>query len=38
MDKNELKIALEIVDAEIKKAGISRREAFKLAGLGGAAF
>src|SRR5574344_2030282 len=38
MDKNELKIAIETVDAEIKKAGISRREAYKLAGLGGAAF
>ena len=38
MNKDELKKALEIVDAEIKKAGISRREAFKLAGLGGATF
>jgi len=38
MKKDELKKALEIVDNEIKKAGISRRDAFKLAGLGGAAF
>ena len=38
MSKDEMKIALEIFDNEIKKAGISRREAFKLAGLGSAAF
>lgn len=36
--KNELEKALEIVDQEIKKSGLSRRDAFKLAGLGGAAF
>ncbi|MCT7909559.1 NAD(P)/FAD-dependent oxidoreductase [Arcobacter lacus] len=38
MKKNELDKALEIFDAEIKKTGLSRREAFKVAGLGGAAF
>ena len=38
MAKNELDKALELVDSEIKKAGISRREAFKLAGLGTAAY
>ncbi|WP_026802987.1 NAD(P)/FAD-dependent oxidoreductase [Aliarcobacter lanthieri] len=38
MNKDELKKALEIVDSELKKAGISRRDAFKLAGLGSAAF
>ena len=38
MAKNELDKALEIVDSEIKKSGLSRREAFKLAGLGSAAY
>ena len=38
MKKNELDKALEIFDTEIKKSGLSRREAFKVAGLGGAAF
>lgn len=38
MNKNELKKAIEIVNSEIKKAGISRRDAFKLAGLGGVAY
>ena len=38
MIKNELDKALELVDCEIKKAGISRREAFRLAGLGSAAY
>jgi len=38
MAKNELDDALELVDSEIKKIGISRREAFKLAGLGSAAY
>ena len=38
MAKNELDEALDLVDAELKKAGISRREAFKLAGLGTAAY
>ena len=38
MRKNELDKALELVDSEIKKVGISRREAFKLAGLGSAAY
>lgn len=38
MAKNELEEALELVDSEIKKAGISRRDAFKLAGLGSAAY
>lgn len=38
MVKNELEKALELVDSEIKKAGISRRDAFKLAGLGTAAY
>ena len=36
--KNELEKALELVDCELKKSGISRREAFKLAGLGSAAY
>ena len=38
MAKNELDKALELVDCEIKKAGISRRDAFKLAGLGTATY
>lgn len=38
MARNELDEALQLVDSEIKKAGISRREAFKLAGLGSAAY
>ena len=38
MAKNELDKALELVDSELKKSGISRREAFKLAGLGSAAY
>lgn len=38
MREDELKKAFEIVDSELKKAGISRRDAFKLAGLGSAAF
>lgn len=38
MAKNELDKALELIDCEIKKAGISRREAFKLAGLGTTAY
>tara|TARA_B100001063_G_C16769380_1_gene560608 strand:+ start:1661 stop:3130 length:1470 start_codon:yes stop_codon:yes gene_type:complete len=38
MAKNELDEALELVDSEIKKIRISRREAFKLAGLGSAAY
>ena len=38
MIRNELDDALELVDAELKKSGISRREAFKLAGLGSAAY
>jgi len=38
MGKNELEDALDLVDSEIKKIGISRREAFKLAGLGSAAY
>lgn len=36
--KNELEKALELVDCELKKSGISRREAFKVAGLGSAAY
>jgi len=35
---NEIKKALEIVDSELKNKGISRRDAFRLAGLGSAAF
>lgn len=38
MIKNELEKALELVDCELKKSGISRREAFKVAGLGSAAY
>ena len=38
MAKNELDDALELVDKEIKKIGITRREAFKLAGIGSAAY
>lgn len=34
----DLKKALDILDAELKKKGISRRDAFKLAGLGSASF
>ncbi len=34
----ELKKALDILDSELKKKGISRRDAFKVAGLGSAAF
>ena len=36
--KNELEKALELVDCELKKSGISRREVFKVAGLGSAAY
>lgn len=38
MSKKEFDEALEIIDEEIKKSGISRRDAFKLAGLGTASF
>ncbi|MBY0540388.1 MAG: NAD(P)/FAD-dependent oxidoreductase [Campylobacterales bacterium] len=38
MMKNELEKALELVDCELKKSGISRREAFKVAGLGSAVY
>uniref|UniRef100_UPI004047E045 NAD(P)/FAD-dependent oxidoreductase n=1 Tax=Aliarcobacter sp. TaxID=2321116 RepID=UPI004047E045 len=38
MVKNELDKALELVDNELKKSGLSRREAFKLAGLGTATY
>ena len=38
MAKNELDDALELVDKEIKKIGITRREAFKLAGIGSATY
>ncbi|MDD3025266.1 NAD(P)/FAD-dependent oxidoreductase [Aliarcobacter skirrowii] len=38
MRNKEFEKAFEVIDSELKKAGISRREAFKLAGLGGAAF
>lgn len=39
MGKNEeLKKALDILDAELKKKGVSRRDALKLAGLGSASF
>lgn len=39
MGHNEdLKKALDILDSELKKKGISRRDAFKLAGLGSASF
>lgn len=38
MSKKELNEALDIVDAEIKKSGLSRRDALKLAGLGSATF
>lgn len=37
MSKNELEQALEIIDNEVKKVGISRRDALKLAGLSSAA-
>lgn len=35
---NELKKSLDILDSELKKQGISRRDALKMAGLGSAAF
>jgi len=38
MSKKEFNEALELIDEEIKNSGISRRDAFKLAGLGSAAF
>lgn len=38
MKNDELKKAFDLIDTEIKKSGITRREAFKLAGLGGATF
>ncbi len=38
MAKNELDEALDLIDVELKNAGISRRDAFKLAGLGTAAY
>lgn len=38
MINNELKDSLDFIDAHLKKEGISRRDAFKLAGLGSASF
>ncbi|MGM0519128.1 MAG: NAD(P)/FAD-dependent oxidoreductase [Campylobacterota bacterium] len=38
MSKKELNEALDIVDEQIKKSGLSRRDALKLAGLGSATF
>lgn len=38
MMNKELDKALEVLDQELKKKGISRRDAFKVAGLGSAAF
>lgn len=38
MANNELEKALDILDSELKKQGLSRREALKVAGLGSAAF
>ncbi len=38
MMNKELQDSLEILDSELKKQGISRRDAFKVAGLGSAAF
>jgi sulfide:quinone oxidoreductase len=38
MMNEEFNKAMEIVDSELKKEGISRRDAFKMAGLGSAAF
>ncbi len=38
MQNEELKKAFDIVDAQLKEKGISRRDAFKVAGLGSAAF
>lgn len=37
-NNNELKKALDLVDQELKNKGLSRRDAFKVAGLGSAAF
>jgi sulfide:quinone oxidoreductase len=37
MDNRELDQALEIIDSELQKEGLSRRDAFKMAGLGSAA-
>lgn len=38
MQNRELKDSLDFIDQELKKQGISRRDALKLAGLGSAAF
>jgi len=38
MEKNELNKMMEIVDHELKKEGISRRDALKMAAVGSAAF
>ncbi len=38
MNKKDLSKSLEILDTELKKQGISRRDAFKIAGLGSASF
>ncbi|WP_321313825.1 FAD/NAD(P)-binding oxidoreductase [Halarcobacter sp.] len=38
VNNNELKKALDMLDSELKKKGISRRDALKLAGLGSASF
>lgn len=38
MKNEELNKAMEILDSELKKKGISRRDAFKVAGLGSASF
>lgn len=37
-NNEEFKKALDVLDSELKKKGISRRDAFKLAGLGSASF
>ncbi|NVJ54438.1 MAG: NAD(P)/FAD-dependent oxidoreductase [Campylobacteraceae bacterium] len=37
-NNNELKEALDLVDKELKKKGLSRRDALKVAGLGSASF
>ncbi|RXJ85264.1 sulfide:quinone reductase, partial [Aliarcobacter trophiarum LMG 25534] len=38
MANNELEKVLDVLDSELKKQGLSRREALKVAGLGSAAF
>ena len=38
MEKRDLETMMDVIDSELKDQGLSRRDALKIAGLGGAAF